>query len=51
LEKVLLMQMSICPLWALATPLVWWLAKRFCIEWQNWRRRIFVPPGSGIALG
>src|SRR5258705_11046107 len=50
LGKVLLMQMSICPLWALATPLVWWLARRFCIEWQNWRRRILFHLVVGLLL-
>jgi LytS/YehU family sensor histidine kinase len=32
-------QASACYLWALATPLMLWLSKRFCIERQNWLRR------------
>src|SRR5258705_10769838 len=50
LGKVLVMQMSISPLWALATPLVWWLARRFCIERQNWRRRILFRLVVGLLL-
>jgi two-component system, LytTR family, sensor kinase len=34
-----LVQASACYIWALATPLVLWLARRFCIERQNWLRR------------
>lgn len=34
-----LMQASSCYLWALATPLVLWLSRRFCIERSNWLRR------------
>ncbi len=36
---VLIMQMSICYLWALATPLVLWLSRRFRIDRANWPRR------------
>lgn len=50
LSRVLFMQMSICYLWALATPLVLWLARRFCIERQNWRSRILFHAFGGIAL-
>jgi two-component system LytT family sensor kinase len=50
LSRVLFMQMSICYLWALATPLVLWLARRFCIERQNWRSRILFHAVGGIAL-
>src|SRR3982751_5277995 len=31
-----LFQASACYLWALATPLVLWLARRFCIDRTNW---------------
>ena len=34
-----LFQASACYLWALATPLVLWLARRFRIERHNWLRR------------
>jgi two-component system LytT family sensor kinase len=34
-----LVQASACYLWALATPLVLWLSRRFCIERRNWLRR------------
>ena len=34
-----LFQASICYLWALATPLILWLARRFRIERSNWVRR------------
>jgi two-component system LytT family sensor kinase len=34
-----LVQASACYLWALATPLVLWLARRFCIDRNNWLRR------------
>jgi two-component system LytT family sensor kinase len=50
LSRVLFMQMSICYLWALATPLVLWLARRFCIERQNWRSRILFHAFGGLAL-
>ena len=50
LGRVLFMQMSICYLWALATPLVLWLARRFRIERQNWRRRILFHALGGVAL-
>ena len=34
-----LVQASACYLWALATPLVLWLARRFCIQRDNWLKR------------
>jgi sensor histidine kinase YesM len=34
-----LVQTSVCYLWALATPLILWLARRFRIERSNWVRR------------
>lgn len=34
-----LFQASACYLWALATPLVLWLSRRFCIDRTNWLRR------------
>jgi len=50
LNRVLFMQMSICYLWALATPLVLWLARRFRIERQNWRSRILFHAFGGVVL-
>src|ERR1043166_5667409 len=38
-RRALWVQGLICLLWALATPLVLWLARRFRIERHNWRRR------------
>lgn len=37
--RPLLVQMSACYLWALATPLVLWLSRRYCIQRHNWLRR------------
>jgi len=34
-----LVQFSACYLWALATPLVLWLSRRFCLQRHNWLRR------------
>jgi len=48
-RRALLVQGLICVLWALATPLVLWLARRFRIERHNWRRR--VPLHFLISLG
>src|SRR6266496_240340 len=50
LGRVLFMQMSVCYLWALATPLVLWLARRFRIERQNWGSRILFHAVGGLAL-
>jgi two-component system, LytTR family, sensor kinase len=50
LGKVLFMQVSICYLWALATPLVWYLARRYCIERQNWGSRILFHALGGLTL-
>jgi len=48
-RRALLVQGLICFLWALATPLVLWLARRFRIERNNWQRR--VPLHFLISLG
>ena len=45
-----LFQASTCYLWALATPLVLWLSRRYCIERQNWRRRAALHFGTSILL-
>ena len=39
-HKVLLAQLSGAYLWALATPLVLWLARRFPFERQHWLRNL-----------
>ncbi len=48
-RRALLVQGLICFLWALATPLVLWLARRFRIDRNNWRRR--VPLHFLVSLG
>ena len=50
LAKMLFLQMSICYLWALSTPLILWLARRFSIERQNWVRRVTFHLGVGTLL-
>ena len=37
-----LVQATACYLWALATPLVLWLSRRFRIDRSNWIRRVLV---------
>lgn len=39
-RRALFMQGVACFLWALATPFVFWLARRFCIDRNNWLRRV-----------
>ena len=45
-----LFQITACYLWALATPLVLWLSRRYCIERHNWRRRAALHFGISILL-
>jgi two-component system, LytTR family, sensor kinase len=45
-----IVQFSSCYLWALATPLVLWLSRRYCIERHNWRRRAALHFGISILL-
>jgi len=45
-----LFQITACYLWALATPLVLWLSRRYCIERHNWRRRAALHFGVSILL-
>ena len=45
-----LFQALSCYFWALATPLVLWLSKRYCIERHNWRRRAALHFGVSILL-
>ena len=49
-DKAAFWQMSICYLWALATPLVFWLARRFRMERQHWLRRLLFHCIVGLAL-
>jgi len=48
--NVFFMQMSICYLWALTTPLVLWLARRFRIDRDKWLRRTLLHAGIGVLL-
>jgi signal transduction histidine kinase len=41
-------QFTFAYLWALATPLVLWLASRFQLERQNWRRHLLVHLGFSL---
>ena len=50
LGNVFFMQMSICYLWALSTPLVLWLARRFRIDRDKWPRRILFHSLASVAL-
>ena len=48
--RALYVQMSWGYLWALATPLVLWLVRRFPIEKQHWRRNVLVHLLSSTVL-
>jgi len=48
--KAFFVQASACYLWALATPLVLWLARRFRIDRNNWRKNVFLQAGLSVAL-
>ena len=45
-----LLQASACYLWALTTPLILWLARRFRIERSNWLRRAALHLGISVVL-
>jgi sensor histidine kinase YesM len=49
-SRALYVQMSWSYLWALATPLVLWLARRFPIDKQSWRRNSLVHLLAGTLL-
>jgi sensor histidine kinase YesM len=49
-KRALFVEGLACALWALATPLVLWLARRFRIERNNWRRRVPLHFLAGLAL-
>lgn len=40
--KAFLVQASACYLWALATPVVLWLARRYRIDRQNWHNKVLL---------
>lgn len=48
--NVFFMQMSICYLWALTTPLVLWLARRYRIDRDKWLRRTLLHAGISVLL-
>ena len=48
--KAFFVQASACYLWALATPLVLWLARRHRIDRNNWQRKVLFHIGLSIAL-
>ena len=50
LGNIMFVQMSICFLWALTTPLVLWLARRFRIDRDRWPRRTMLHALISIAL-
>src|ERR1700682_6291129 len=49
-ERALFVEGLACALWALVTPLVLWLARRFRIERNNWRRRVSFHFLIGLSL-
>jgi signal transduction histidine kinase len=49
-RRALFTQGVICFLWALATPFVLWLARRFRIDRNNWRRRVPLHFLMGLGL-
>ncbi len=50
LGNVFFMQMSICYFWALTTPLVLWLARRFRIDRDKWARRVLLHSVVSVLL-
>ncbi len=48
--KGFVVQAAACYLWALATPLVLWISRRYRIGRQNWRKRVLFHVGVSIAL-
>jgi two-component system, LytTR family, sensor kinase len=45
-----LVQASACYLWALATPLILWLVRRYCIDRTNWLRRAALHLAISVTL-
>jgi signal transduction histidine kinase len=48
--KAFFVQASACYLWALATPLVLWLARRYRIDRNNWQQRVLFHFFLSVAL-
>ena len=48
--RALVWQMGACYLFALLTPLVLWLSRRFRIERANWRRAVLAHAGAGTLI-
>jgi len=48
--KAFLVQASACYLWALTTPLVLWLARRYRIDRNNWQKRVLFHALLSIGL-
>ncbi len=49
-KRAFIVQASACYLWALVTPLVLWLARRFRIDRKNWLRKVFLHFLFSVAL-
>ena len=49
-SRALVWQMGACYLFALLTPLVLWLSRRFRIERANWRRAVLVHAAAGTLI-
>ena len=49
-SRALVWQMGACYLFALLTPLVLWLSRRFRIERGNWRRAVLLHAGAGTLI-
>lgn len=50
LGNVFFMQMTICYLWAITTPLVLWLARRLRIDREKWLSRVLLHAGISVLL-
>ena len=50
-HKILLLEMSFGYVWALLTPLILWLARRFRIERNHWRRSLVVHIFASLFIG
>lgn len=48
--KAFFVQATACYLWALVTPLVLWLARRYRIDRQNWHKKVLLHVGLSIIL-
>jgi two-component system, LytTR family, sensor kinase len=48
--KAFFVQAAACYLWALVTPLVLWLARRYRIDRNNWHKKVFFHVALSVAL-